>query len=144
MSNKKTDLISLRITVIYMIVGSLWVLLSDKLLNLLVQDKEMITFISLVKGWFYVSITGVLIYFLINKSLKQLNFAQAELNQTCNAFFIANEKLQETNLELEEKQAELEEQYQQILLNEKKLLDTQELYRLISEGTNDSIWLEGD
>ncbi len=144
MSNKKTDLISFRITVIYMIVGSLWVLLSDKLLSLLVQDKEMITFISLVKGWFYVSITGVLIYFLINKSLKQLNFAQAELNQTCNAFFIANEKLQETNLELEEKQAELEEQYQQILLNEKKLLESQELYRLISEGTNDAIWWERD
>ena len=144
MSNKKTDLISFRITLIYMIVGSLWVLLSDKLLSLLVQDKEMITFISLVKGWFYVSITGVLIYFLINKSLKQLNLAQAELNQTCNAFFVANEKLQDTNLELEEKQAELEEQYQQILLNEKKLLESQELYRLISEGTNDAIWWERD
>ncbi len=144
MLNKKTDRISLRITVIYMIIGSLWVLLSDKLLDFLVQDKDMLSFLSLLKGWFYVSITGVIIYLLINNSLRQLNLAQEELNHTCNAFFIANEKLQETNIQLEEKQAELEEQYQQTLLNEKKLLESQELYRLISEGTNEAIWWERD
>ncbi len=142
MLNRNTDLISIRITLIYLMVGSVWILLSDKLLNIIVRDIEVITFISLIKGFLYVTISGALIFYLVSRSLKQLRQAQCELKQTCNAYYESNTKLQETNCQLEEFQAELEEQYQQTLYNQNRLRESEELYRLISEATNDAIWWE--
>ncbi len=142
MFNKNTDLISIKVTLTYLIFGSIWILLSDKLLSLIVRDIEMVTFLSLIKGFLYVTITAALIFYLVSKSLKQLRQTQCELNQTCKAYFDSNTKLQETNCQLEEYQAELEEQYQQTLYNQNRLQESEELYRLISEATNDAIWWE--
>ncbi len=142
MFGRKPEDISLKITVIYLITGAVWILLSDKMLNLLVRDLEMVTFFSLVKGWLYVAITGILIYFLINNSLRQLKKTELELKQSVNDFSEANGKLEEAYERLAESQAELEEQYQQTLLNQKQIQDSEERYRLISEATNDAIWQE--
>ena len=56
---------AMRIAGIYVAIGSLWVLLSDKILAMLVTDKEMLTLISVVKGWIYVSLTGGMIFGLV-------------------------------------------------------------------------------
>ena len=135
-----TNYISLKITIIYVLIGSFWVLLSDKVLNFMVYDKDMVTIFSLIKGCLYVTVTGVLIYILINNSIKQIKRAELELVKSCNALSEANRNLEISNSQLEASQAELETQYRQALINQNKIKESEEFYRLISEATNDAIW----
>lgn len=72
-----------RPTLIYMIIGLLWILFSDRALSLLIDDIALYETVQLVKGWFYVFATGLVIYtftkwdnvrlFRVNKSLKEKN-----------------------------------------------------------------------
>ncbi|OPX45509.1 cyclic di-GMP phosphodiesterase Gmr [Ruminiclostridium hungatei] len=142
MFNFKPDRITLKITAIYLLIGILWILLSDKVLNFLANDKEMVTIFSLIKGCMYVTITGVILYFLINNSVNQLKETELELKRSCKAFSDANMQLELTNRELEDSRSELEGQYNQTLINQKKIQESEAHYRLISEATNDAIWKE--
>ncbi len=142
MFSGKPDKITLKITAIYLLIGAAWILLSDKVLNFLVKDLELVTVFSLIKGCLYVVISGLLIYFLINKSINQIKETEADLKQSCNDFSDANIKLEKANRQLAESQKELEEQYQQILIDQKKIQESEERYRFISEATNDAIWQE--
>jgi len=72
----------------------LWILLSDKLLGLLVADNAAITRISMIKGWLYVLVSGILIFVLISSSLKRLKVAEGKLYDSC-------QNLSEANMELE-------------------------------------------
>ena len=53
-----------RIAVIYITFGSLWILFSDAALHALVADAEMESRLQTVKGWFFVLVTGALVYLL--------------------------------------------------------------------------------
>lgn len=63
---------SLKITLIYFFIGSLWILLSDKLVELLISDPETRVIVAIVKGWFYVSITAVIVFILIYSEMKEI------------------------------------------------------------------------
>jgi PAS domain S-box-containing protein len=56
-----------KIAIIYVITGLLWITLSDKLLELLkgTMDIPFILFISSIKGFVYVLVTGIILYKLI-------------------------------------------------------------------------------
>lgn len=142
MFTDKPNSITMKIVLIYVSVGAAWIFISDKILSLLVQEKEMVTFFSLIKGCLYVIITGILVYFLISKSIKAIKKAEQELKQGYDAFSEANIKLEAANQRLAESQKELEEQYRQTLINQKKIQESEERYRLISEATNDALWQE--
>lgn len=58
-----------KIIIIYLTIGGLWILLSDKALHILVHDVEIIKTLQLYKGWFYVAMTGVIFYFIIHKKM---------------------------------------------------------------------------
>ncbi|HQL35588.1 MAG TPA: EAL domain-containing protein, partial [Bacillota bacterium] len=90
----ESNQISLRIALTYMLIGALWILLSDKLLGLLVADNAAITRISMIKGWLYVLVSGILIFVLISSSLKRLKVAEGKLYDSC-------QNLSEANMELE-------------------------------------------
>ena len=66
---------ALSIALIYACVGGLWILLSDKALALIFQDQEILALGSLVKGWLYVGITALLLYFLISQLLDRVQAA---------------------------------------------------------------------
>jgi len=61
-----------KITLIYLLIGLLWILLSDRIINQLVDDKDLITQISIVKGFFYVGITALLLFYLIRRNTKKI------------------------------------------------------------------------
>lgn len=140
----ETKRVSLKVTVIYLIVGALWILSSDKVLGILAYDKEMITFFSLIKGWVYVAITGVLIYILIYSSLKRIETAENELLNSYKNLSTANKKLELAYEQLTKSQVEIEQQYEKTLKKQVQLQDSEERYRLLSEATNDAIWEEVD
>ena len=50
---------SLKIVLIYASVGILWIMLSDSLLHWLVTDTQLYERFQLLKGWFYVLLTGI-------------------------------------------------------------------------------------
>lgn len=60
----------LRITLIYAIVGGLWILLSDKFVGALTSDPEILTRIAIFKGWFFIIATSLILHSLIKRGLK--------------------------------------------------------------------------
>jgi diguanylate cyclase (GGDEF)-like protein len=85
--------IALRLSTIYLILGSIWILTSDKVVQLFVKDRNTMTLISMVKGWIYVLLTAVLIFVLIYNTIKRIKGIEQEL-------LINYEKLKITHDEL--------------------------------------------
>lgn len=56
------------ITVYYLVFAMLWILLSDQLLIWLTNDVQLISQYQTIKGLFYVAVTGLFLYYLINLS----------------------------------------------------------------------------
>ena len=81
---------ALRITGVYFVIGCLWILLSDKLVEMLFINRESVILVSIIKGWFYVFISAALIYGLVFKAMKSELHAKEKLKT-------ANAELQESN-----------------------------------------------
>ena len=65
-----------RIVAGYVIVGGLWIIFSDKLLNYFIKDPDLLTNIQTFKGWFYVIITGALFYLFLKSHLEKIRHAE--------------------------------------------------------------------
>lgn len=71
-----------RIAVMYALFGALWILLSDKVLDLMDLDRASITLISMNKGWLFVGVTSWLLYRLIRRDYRKLQDAGALLQES--------------------------------------------------------------
>lgn len=71
--------VSIRISFIYLISGALWILFSDHGLYSLLKDKEKFTHFSLIKGWFYIVMTAILLFYLIYKVTRRMSAAEVKL-----------------------------------------------------------------
>lgn len=78
-----------RITSIYIVLGALWILFSDQLMSGFTTNSDQILLISTYKGWFYVLITGILLFSLIRKEI-------SARNELYNKLLIANKKAVES------------------------------------------------
>ena len=73
--------IALRIAVFYIILGALWIVLSDNVSIILSQQKlQLYIFFQRYKGWLFILVTGILIYFLVYQRTHKLLLSQEELN----------------------------------------------------------------
>ncbi len=70
---------AIKIAGIYMLLGALWILLSDKILGLLVSDRQTLIMISLAKGWICIAVTGLVVFSLINSALKKIKASNEEI-----------------------------------------------------------------
>lgn len=70
---------SLRISGIYLVTGVLWILLSDKLAAQIAPSPEMLTTISIYKGWMYVIVTSILLYWLILRHIAEVHESEERL-----------------------------------------------------------------
>ena len=64
-----------RIALTYAVVGGAWILFSDKLLASLIQNTSLLTRLQTTKGWLFVGITALLIFWLINRYLTEVERA---------------------------------------------------------------------
>lgn len=71
-----------RIVFIYFLVGILWIVLSDKIIEYFVDDVHLLSIIQTFKGWFYVCGTTLLLYWLITKQLKKVIKTSDELENS--------------------------------------------------------------
>jgi diguanylate cyclase (GGDEF)-like protein len=109
-----------RISAKYMLIGVLWILISDKVLLLLVSNNKILTSISMIKGWLYVLITSILIYFLISSALKRINEAEGSL-------FNSYQKLNESNIELAAACYKVDKSKDELRLQNEKLMQNQQI-----------------
>ena len=58
-----------RIILWYLIIGSLWILISDHLVLFFFTEAEHIKWAQSYKGWFYVATTALIFYFIVNKRI---------------------------------------------------------------------------
>lgn len=136
--------ISTKIAGIYMTIGILWILLSDKIVEGLVFEKEAMMFISMVKGWVYVAVTGFVIYRLVYSALSKVKNTEAELIKSYRDLSSANDEIASAYGQLTASEELLRQQYEELIENQKQLMISESRYRLISEAANDAIWEERD
>lgn len=112
---------ALTIALIYFIIGILWILLSDKLVILFVHNPDTMIIVTIAKGWFFIFITTIIIFTLISIAM----------NEVINS----REKIQDINSLLEE---EIEKKTQ-IEIENNKLTERLQKYKLLAENANDAI-----
>lgn len=61
-----------RTALIYLVLGSLWILFSDQWVAWLFEDVQTLSRVQTYKGWFYVAATALLVYWLMRLSLMRL------------------------------------------------------------------------
>lgn len=71
----------LTIIIIYVLVSGAWILFSDRLLAYFVKDYEAFTRLQTVKGWFFVIVTAVLLYLMIQRYTLTLQQTQEQLRE---------------------------------------------------------------
>ena len=74
----KTSYSYLKITFVYFLFGILWIYFSDAAINLFIDDLNTLQFIQTIKGWIFICLSTILLYFF---SKQQFNNLQEEKNQ---------------------------------------------------------------
>lgn len=64
-----------RVVSAYAFFAGLWILLSDRAMGLLLSDPAALVEASMLKGWFFVSVTTLLLYVLVKRLISQLDAA---------------------------------------------------------------------
>lgn len=72
---------AVKITLIYFAAGFLWILFSDMLLEKMVSSQETLSQIQTYKGWFFVSLTALLLFFLVHNEMQKKNRIEDELRK---------------------------------------------------------------
>jgi diguanylate cyclase (GGDEF)-like protein/PAS domain S-box-containing protein len=103
---------AVRISLIYLIFGVLWIIISDQLLAFFVRDPEVYVELSTVKGWIYVAITTAFIYVLVVSTL--------------DLYAEAKRKVESVNEDLKNQLV--------------KTRESEQRYELAVKGSFDSIW----
>lgn len=134
--------VALRTSVIYVLIGALWILLSDKVLEKLVQDKNTLTLISMVKGWIFVFVSGAVIFGLVFSALRRIHGDQTRILQGYEELAVTYEELEAAHEEQTSAEEELRQQFDTLQESQRQLAESEERYRLISEAAIDGIWDE--
>ncbi len=124
---------AIKITFIYVAVAGLWVTFSDNIIKLYTGNAKTAFEIQMLKGWIYVFLTGILLFILINRNLKEVQFWTKELINVYSELEAAYEELTAT-------EEELRAQYDELQSNEEIIRKSEERYRLAIDGVNDVIW----
>ncbi|MBU3142647.1 bifunctional diguanylate cyclase/phosphodiesterase [Clostridium sp. CF012] len=123
----------LKVTLFYALIGGLWILFSDRILNYLIESKSLMVHVQTIKGWAYVLISSFIIYILINEFTKKSNSYSHTLKGNY-------QEIQATYVQLIAAEEELRAQFDE--LNEKQAIieKSEERYKLALEGSNDAIF----
>lgn len=70
---------AIKVALRYLILGILWIYFSDRVINQIAQDPDQIIYFQTFKGIFFVILSVILIYFLVNNELKKIRAINAEL-----------------------------------------------------------------
>ncbi|MGC9503869.1 PAS domain-containing protein [Baaleninema sp.] len=82
---------AVEIALIYAIIGSLWIVLSDRAIDAVFETPHIVTELQTLKGWGFVLVTSLLLYGLVRRSVRSLqrsyNLLYTVLESTTDAIF---------------------------------------------------------
>ncbi|SFC30894.1 HD domain-containing phosphohydrolase [Clostridium uliginosum] len=131
----------IKICIIYLIIGLIWIYFSDRATNALFNNKNVLVIVNTYKGWVYVIVTTSIIYSLINNFLKKISFAEEQLKDSYKVLEEANEELEAYVQKLTVAKEELRVQYDQICESKKQLSKSEEKSRAIIEAIPDLLFM---
>ena len=67
-----SNLGSMKIAGLYLLLGALWILFSDMVVERIAPDPSALTTISIYKGWGFIIVTALLLYWLIQRHTAEL------------------------------------------------------------------------
>lgn len=111
---------NIKICLLYLIIGFLWILFSDRIANKLASNSDMMLMINTYKGWLYVIVTTTIIYLCINGFIKTVDLTENKLNESYEELSAVNEELEAYVQQLIASEQELKIQYDQITESEEK------------------------
>ncbi|MDQ0192459.1 putative bifunctional diguanylate cyclase/phosphodiesterase [Paenibacillus wynnii] len=117
---------STRIAGIYFIVGCLWILFTDKAVSTFTKNTELIAQINMIKGWFFVFMTALIIFSLILRTLKQIKRTEEKLEIAYKDLMRTYENLESAYEEITATEEELRQQYDHLSDNQRKLTENEE------------------
>src|SRR6266508_5783505 len=71
-----------RIVTVYAILGGLWITFSDMLVLSIVSDPQLITKISIAKGFLFITVTAIFLYALIIRYAAQRDGSEMNLHES--------------------------------------------------------------
>ena len=71
----------LKIILIYMITGGLWILFSDAIITRFTSDIEILTRLATAKGWLFILVTSILLYTLIKRYATEKKETEENLHE---------------------------------------------------------------
>ena len=71
-----------RIAIIYLAIGILWIFFSDIAVEVLFERKGDITIAQNIKGWCFILVTGMLLFFLIQKDVNKITKTSTQLAES--------------------------------------------------------------
>lgn len=125
--------VPIKVSMIYALIGGSWILFSDRILNKLIQSRDLIARMQTIKGWAYVLTSSLILYFLINEYAKRSKKWSNKLKENY-------EEIQGTYGQLIAVEEELRAQYDELHEKQEIIEKSEERYKLALEGANDAIW----
>ena len=127
------EYVAFKVSMIYAIIGVVWILFSDRILNKLIESRELMVQIQMIKGWTYVLISSLVLYLLISEYTKRSKIWSNQLKANY-------EEIQATYEQLIAAEEELRAQYDELHEKQEIIEKSEERYKLALEGANDAIW----
>lgn len=69
----------LRIVSVYVLVAALWIWFSDRALDLLTHSRVELSDLQSIKGWLFVLVTGMVLYWMIGRDMRRLKAVNRSL-----------------------------------------------------------------
>lgn len=132
---------SIKICLIYLMIGFFWIYFSDRIVNKLASNNNMLLIISTYKGWLYVVVTSIILYLLIGGLLKKVDLAEKKLKESYEELSVVHEELEAYVQQLTASEEQLRIQYDQIIESEKKLRKSEEKNRAIIKAMPDLLFV---
>ena len=79
--DKKTAGYLYRVVGVYLFISVVWILASDKMVNVLWDDPDMITKVQMLKGWTFVLASTAIIWFLVRDGLVKLEDSEKRIRR---------------------------------------------------------------
>ncbi|SDF74017.1 EAL domain-containing protein [Sporolituus thermophilus] len=126
---------ALVITVIYSVVAVVWITFSDAVLAWAVDDLARLTVLQTAKGWLYVGITAVGLYYLIWLHTRRMAEKNRELTAKVEELTAAYEEIAAMEEELRSQFDDLQASQQLLLASEEKLRKQNAYLKMLYEVT---------
>lgn len=113
--------LSIKISVVFFILGCLWILLSDRFISGKLFNTDALFWINIIKGWAYVFFTTLFLFFLLFYYLKRIKDAEIKLVKSYRDLAAAHEKLELLYAKISASEEELKHQNEELIKNQKKM-----------------------